>query len=311
MAAYFSGIMESSSVVQGNGVAVINGEAWINGKKIESDGTPKQVVRDADGREMCTITRYPTGAISVCRPGGYCNFPWSCSARSGSGTTAAPSSSTSSHRETIRCNGDVIRGDYKDVFGNGNKVTGDHCNVFGNGNKVIGDHCKVDGVGNCVSGDHCRATGYGNSVSGTDSSSTAGAPAAPKKRSKKKISHIADIAGQPSPKHIKVCGQVNTGGTNFQSLDFSGKSKGEERKIDSGDADVVVLTEIGADEKCPENETACCVCIENKRKLLIQECGHVCLCFGCAKKLIDRRDAPVSCPMCKAKIEKKMMRAFV
>jgi len=331
--------MRGASVVQaGNGLTCIDGGVWINGKKVEPDGTPRQVI--ADGRETHVITLSPQGGVSISGPGGCCasrNMGCWGGRRTSTIISGGGAAASSAQKQTRKCDGETIHGDHRNVDGDGNNVLGDYCNVRGDGNNVVGDYCyvrgdgnnvrgdgnNVTGDGNNVMGDYCHATGIGNSVSGEYSTnedpraaatsskkkSTRREPSeAPKKRRPKKISHIADVAGQPSPKErrITVHGQVNTGGVNVQTL-------GGECKIAASDdnTDAVIFTEIGADEKCSDNETPCCVCMDNRRKLLIQECGHVCLCFGCAKKLIDRHDAPVACPMCKTKIAKKMMRAFV
>merc|ERR1712002_513852 len=47
--------------------------------------------------------------------------------------------------------------------------------------------------------------------------------------------------------------------------------------------------------------TRCTVCLDNPREVLLQSCGHVCMCRDCANRVLagDR-----SCPICRKFVEK-------
>ncbi len=66
----------------------------------------------------------------------------------------------------------------------------------------------------------------------------------------------------------------------------------------------------GKDEKLKEdyeNNTNCIICEENVRTLTIDECGHFCCCFACARKI---KESTNLCPICNQKIV-KFRRVFV
>ena len=63
-------------------------------------------------------------------------------------------------------NGNVINGNYCDVYGDMNIVKGNHCDVNGNMNVVKGNHCTVNGNMNVVKGDHCVVNGDMNNIFG-------------------------------------------------------------------------------------------------------------------------------------------------
>ncbi|MCK9356602.1 MAG: RING-HC finger protein [Dehalococcoidia bacterium] len=78
----------------------------------------------------------------------------------------------------------------------------------------------------------------------------------------------------------------------------------------SGNLDIVQLTPMGTDVPAAAGEPACAVCLEHKRQLAAVECGHL-LCYACAHKLIDTKDAPeVVCPTCRGPVERKMIKVF-
>jgi hypothetical protein len=75
--------------------------------------------------------------------------------------------------------------------------------------------------------------------------------------------------------------------------------------------DVVAATEMAEDVKAGGEADACVSCLEYKRALLSVECKHLALCFGCARKLIDKKDEEFKCPMCRTPIKRKMLRVFI
>ena len=63
----------------------------------------------------------------------------------------------------------------------------------------------------------------------------------------------------------------------------------------------------GNAEKTEVGEQQCCVCIENKKDVLLKPCKHVCVCVECARALeadnLDKSAARPQCPQCRAPIE--------
>jgi predicted amidophosphoribosyltransferase len=46
--------------------------------------------------------------------------------------------------------------------------------------------------------------------------------------------------------------------------------------------------------------TACTVCLENPREVVLTGCGHVCLCSDCADRI---REGDNRCPVCRRDID--------
>jgi hypothetical protein len=63
------------------------------------------------------------------------------------------------------------------------------------------------------------------------------------------------------------------------------------------------------DEPAPSESETCGVCLDKKKQLAIQECGHR-LCFGCARRLSDRPGTAFLCPLCRAQVQKELIRVF-
>lgn len=85
----------------------------------------------------------------------------------------------------------------------------------------------------------------------------------------------------------------------------------EDEKVSEA-PDVSVGPPLSPDSK---KSKACVVCKVNEKRLLMQECKHFCLCFGCARQLIDKAKSEgkdhVLCPCCGTKIIKKMLPALM
>jgi hypothetical protein len=64
------------------------------------------------------------------------------------------------------------------------------------------------------------------------------------------------------------------------------------------------------DETLPDKSSAprCVVCISNKVQTVITDCGHSCLCFGCAT--VFGTVQPARCPKCRTPIS-KIIRIFL
>ena len=67
-------------------------------------------------------------------------------------------------------------------------------------------------------------------------------------------------------------------------------------------------TIFGDDVVATEKEPVCAICLENKCVLASQECGHACLCFACARALIEKGDT--KCPTCRVAIRKRLQRVY-
>lgn len=50
------------------------------------------------------------------------------------------------------------------------------------------------------------------------------------------------------------------------------------------------------DQEESSDDSACKVCFEKRKRVLLEQCKHVCLCSGCAKKLIS--NGLIRCPLC-------------
>jgi len=60
----------------------------------------------------------------------------------------------------------------------------------------------------------------------------------------------------------------------------------------------------GADDAEPDAERACIVCMVNRRRMVIADCGHLCLCFACARMVTG------ACPLCRVPIRHNMIKIF-
>lgn len=56
-------------------------------------------------------------------------------------------------------------------------------------------------------------------------------------------------------------------------------------------------------------EDACSVCLTNTREVIVQPCGHVCVCKDCADGLMSFPVPDRKCPICRAKVT-KMQNAY-
>lgn len=190
-------------------------------------------------------------------------------------------------RNTVVGNDAVVYGDDNVVIGNDAKVYGIRNRVNGNDAEVHGDYCSVIGNDCEVEEMHC-------SITGCDS--------------KLKERHV-DLSKYPRPTESKEKDhrkRDREGGHRQQPPPEKVREKEQPKKEDM---DIVSMTEMGKDDKAG-TEPACVVCLENKKQLAPTECKHLCLCFGCAKKLIDMKDSDVKCPLCNIVIKRKMIRIY-
>jgi len=45
----------------------------------------------------------------------------------------------------------------------------------------------------------------------------------------------------------------------------------------------------------------CTVCLDRMRDTVLIPCGHICLCYSCAKELVEH--GPKQCPICRSSIQ--------
>ena len=93
------------------------------------------------------------------------------------------------------------------------------------------------------------------------------------------------------------------------------KVKREEEGADNDDIPGVLTTIMGTDTtEFKEHGDACVVCMTNKKQLAPQECGHLSMCFKCARNMIDKHTSTdehnnvFKCPICRVEIKKKMIK---
>ncbi len=61
----------------------------------------------------------------------------------------------------------------------------------------------------------------------------------------------------------------------------------------------------GAGDASSSASSKCSICLDNPLEVMLEPCGHVCLCRDCGDRLGDP-----SCPMCRAQV-KKMKNVFL
>jgi hypothetical protein len=176
-------------------------------------------------------------------------------------------------------NDSVIAGSDITVYGSRNRVTGSDVTIYGHNNSITGSDCNIIGNNNKVTGSNLTIRGHGNQSTGMDIT----------------VSNVyVDLSMYPPP-----------------AFDSEPLDEGEPKKVGESDVDHQFLTtEFLVDEKSLDGTNLCVVCIDNKKQLAIQECGHLCLCFACAKQMMDAKDTEFRCPMCKVLIRQKLNRIF-
>ena len=71
-----------------------------------------------------------------------------------------------------------------------------------------------------------------------------------------------------------------------------------------------LLTDTGGeDEKVAGGMPMCAVCLVNKARMLPPKCGHLCMCFACARAVIIGDDP--KCPVCREKFATRLQRVFI
>eukprot|EP01105_Mastigella_eilhardi_P007951 TRINITY_DN1968_c0_g1_i1.p2 TRINITY_DN1968_c0_g1~~TRINITY_DN1968_c0_g1_i1.p2 ORF type:complete len:230 (+),score=47.83 TRINITY_DN1968_c0_g1_i1:219-908(+) len=99
------------------------------------------------------------------------------------------------------------------------------------------------------------------------------------------------------------------GGYVEEDIDERGSTEDEEPDVVLEDRPARVQMPTGRDEPTEKGSTACAVCMTNKVKVALIDCGHAVMCVGCARTLL--RDEHPRCPVCRAPIKKGALTIFM
>jgi len=176
-----------------------------------------------------------------------------------------------------RGNGQIYTEDNLTIDGNKCTVYGRGCKVKGHGNNIYGDDAVSDGTRNHLRGFGSKSIGPRNIIYQDDCIEIGGMGNVHKvdtsaASSRKKSEHInnflrglivivpynGNVPPQPAPAH-PAPGSVPS----------------------------------GVDVSTDDPSKQCVVCLDNEKQCA-PSCGHRCLCFGCAGKIVDRK-----CPLCR------------
>lgn len=69
------------------------------------------------------------------------------------------------------------------------------------------------------------------------------------------------------------------------------------------------IAPVGVDEATDVKEDQCAICLNNKHKVH-PDCGHLSMCFGCARGHVNLHKDKSRCPICNAPITTKMHVVF-
>jgi hypothetical protein len=211
------------------------------------------------------------------------------------------------------------------VHGDYNYVSGMDARVYGNWNFVSGMNASVYGNDCTVHGMNASCVGLRCTVDGVQSSyadhpiDPSQFPPPPRPEAKEKR--------EPLPTPSPPSHTDDDDDQDYEvrlSLPPSTKKKCEDHEsenspphthpapsVHSDHDDSVFDTKMGEDTKAKEKEKggqACVICLENDAKLAPAECGHLSLCFKCAKTLLTKHDdEPIRCPLCKKEMRQKMI----
>ena len=234
--------------------------------------------------------------------------------------------------KTIVCgDGNSVGGKDSTVEGDGNSVTGDNCTVKGDKNSVTGDNCTVKGDKNSVTGDNCTVKGDGNHVTGRNCTvegdnnnhthNTRGNRCQP--------SH-EPLSGwgfnyTPRAQHNYFSGGTRTFDPTIETFNFTPFSNGRTLSPPIETFNFTPSTppvqnnkpkipETKKDTEAKEgtkDEEMCCICIANLKCATIIDCGHYCLCNGCARKLLETTsNTTPTCPVCRKTIKEGIIQIY-
>jgi hypothetical protein len=225
----------------------------------------------------------------------------------------------------------TVVGDRNTVNGTNADVYGGHCVVTGTNVCVYGHHNRVSGTNADARGDYCTVTGTNSECTGRHGSATGTNaeyhdrdaklhkhPPPVCRGTKRKLESTEPDEGAPPATVARHAGGCVTVIDRADVPIFTGNMSGCTIRYTNptppaaapDTSDIVQLTPTGEDVPATDAETPCLVCLENKRQLVIVECGHL-LCFKCARAEMDRKDVPVlRCPLCRGAVRRKMIRVF-
>lgn len=228
-------------------------------------------------------------------------------------------------------NRNTIRGEKTIVYGDSNSVGGNYCTVEGDKNSVTGNNCTVNGDGNNVTGDNCTVNGDKNNVTGRNCTVEGN-----------NNSHGHFTRGnrcQPSHEPLSEWGFNFTPSTEyncfsdsrtlsptiepFNSTPFSNGSRTLSPTIETFNFTPSTPPVQNNKPKIPEtkkdteakegtkDEEMCCICIANLKCATIIDCGHYCLCNGCARKLLETTsNTTPTCPVCRKTIKEGIIQIY-
>jgi hypothetical protein len=193
----------------------------------------------------------------------------------------------------------TIRGDDRVVAGVEYTIFGNRCQISGVSHKIYGNACTISGTGHDIIGNDNVVSGVGHHVRGRRNLCSGLAIV----REEADVDPAVYSEGTPPP------GKAQT-----KRDHKKGKKPKRRRLHDASDEDDIpgclVLPEgADVDTDCPDMQ--CIICMQNKKQLAPRECGHLCMCFACAKAMLDRPNGEFICPVCMIVIKQKLQRIFV
>ena len=183
-----------------------------------------------------------------------------------------------------------------EVYGNECEINSSSATVYGHRNRINGSACSVFGNHNKLMGRNCTATGRGNTAARADC-------------------HLNDIdvnlADYPPPVPPKAKSSRKVAKTQFTTTKRPKAAKAPKKAAAKAEKipGYLLLPDGDDTTECADADK-CVICLTNRRQLAPRECSHLCLCFGCARTLIDGSQ-PAKCPVCRVVIQKQMIRVLV
>ena len=201
----------------------------------------------------------------------------------------------------VQGNSNTITGNRVTIKGHSNKITGNNTVIKGHNNKVTGHNVVVTGECNKITGNNAVVKGSGNVLNGQlyieDSSEQT--PMLKVRRRKHKDGQVSMSMSLFEGVTIPAGETVNMGDITMigtQVLCSSSPVKEEKPKNTISDK-LDSVTDCVADT----DSDSCAVCMDNKRCITFQPCGHTNCCVSCTKDLFEGDD--LKCIICKATVD--------
>lgn len=220
----------------------------------------------------------------------------------------------------------TVTGDHLEIYGNGNRVTGDHLHVVGCRNIVRGQFVHLIGDFNTLTGKDGVVQGLGNRISGPEISVTAAAvdlgryqpppkplvivvpPSAPQRAPSPVLTTFSNVDQEPDDDFVVSDEEELAEIIDLLETDDEEAKMPAPAKRKHVDPDSVLATEFDQDEDDEREGFACNICMVKRKQLASRQCGHICCCFACARRLIETQKEKPCCPICKVPITEKMLR---